>query len=71
MLSVCLSRFDENLNNVLEPEHAATDVKMDSRLQRTNIMPLTFWQCLITWSQGLKIHCVEAVMQAVMLFLTV
>ena len=43
MYALCLSvcRFDENLNNVLEPEHAATDVKMDSRLQRTDIMPLT------------------------------
>ncbi|KAK2194237.1 hypothetical protein NP493_1g04033 [Ridgeia piscesae] len=34
LLQWLLVRFDEKLNNVLEPEHAATDVKMDSRLQR-------------------------------------
>ncbi|KAI0222381.1 hypothetical protein LSAT2_026392 [Lamellibrachia satsuma] len=34
LLQWLLVRFDEKLNNVLDPEHAATDVKMDSRLQR-------------------------------------
>ena len=40
LVSCC--RFDEKLNNVLDPEHAATDVKMDSRLQRRKLIPLIF-----------------------------